>query len=67
MVGGDPRSRSGHVLHQETGISRDVLVHVRRQEACPDIVAIAVLIADDDRDGLTLIERRLGLRAPEPQ
>ena len=62
IVGRDHSSRSGHVLHDEGGISRDVLAHVLGEDSRPEIVGVAGKIADDDPDGFSLIERRLSLQ-----
>ena len=62
IIGRDYSSRSGHVLHDEGGISRAVLAHVLGEDSRPEIVGVAGKIADDDPDGFSLIERRLRLQ-----
>jgi hypothetical protein len=59
IVRRDHPSGSGHVLHDEVGISRNVLTHVLGEDACPKIVGVAGQIADDDSNGFSLIEGRL--------
>ena len=59
MVGGDHRSRAGHVLDDDFWISRDMFAHVSRVGAGPQIMGVAGEIADGDPDRFALKERSL--------
>jgi hypothetical protein len=59
VIGGDQRRRTGHVLHDDVGITRDMLGPIFRQQARIEIVDIAGFGADEDADRLPLVERCL--------
>ncbi len=67
MIDRDDMSGSGHVLHNETGIAGNIFAHVIDDESRPEIVKVARGRADNDPNGLTLVEGSLSVRARKPQ
>ena len=47
---------AGHVLRHDIGVSGDVLAEMARQQPAVEIVAAADAVADDQIDGLALVE-----------
>ncbi|TMA62573.1 MAG: hypothetical protein E6J73_10195 [Deltaproteobacteria bacterium] len=59
MIGRDHAAGAGRILRDNTGVAGNMFTHMRGEQSRPDVVAVAGLIADDDRDRLTLEKRRL--------
>ncbi len=53
---------AGHILNDETGITRDMFAHVVDDQSGPEVIKISRWCADDDLDRFTLIEWRLRVR-----
>ena len=62
LIGRDHRGGSGYVLDDDVRIAGNVLWHELGEHARIKVVGVARFGADDDRDGLALVERRLRLR-----
>src|SRR5687768_6948415 len=60
IVGSDHGTAARHVLHNEAGISGNVLAHVLCDEARPEVVRAARRKSDEDAHGLAIEKRRLG-------
>ena len=56
VVRGYQAAGTGHVLHDETGVSRNVFAHVAHDLARVRVVPTARCVADDNPDGLALEE-----------
>src|SRR6185436_1065315 len=67
LIGCDHRRGAGYVLDDDVRISRNVFRHELGEHARIKIVSVARFGADDDRDGLALVERRLRLRRSSGQ
>jgi hypothetical protein len=67
MVDRDHVAGAGHVLHDESGISRNMFAHMFDDQTPPEIIEIAWRRADDDGNGFTLVERSLRLGANAAQ
>ena len=62
MIGCNHAACAGHILHDKVGVAGDVLAEITSVETDPLIMIVPGLIADDESNGLALIEISLGKR-----
>jgi hypothetical protein len=69
MISPDYRSRSGHVLHDESWLSWNMFAHVRREQPCVQIVDAPGANPGHDRNRFALVEwaLRFQLRSPDEE
>src|SRR5262245_33325149 len=67
MIGRDQRASTGHILYDETGISRDEFAPVLSHETGPYVISRAGGEPDNDSYAFAFIERHLrgDVRSPE--